>query len=145
MRLSIIVLALVLLVTTAQAQTWEQLQAQPKPVTVRVYEAAGKGWSYADGELLLVKDDELTILRGRRPIVIPKAVISKVETRRRDSVWDGMVIGALVNTLMGTLLGGWQGCTNTSECALAGIGVGAGFGALIDWRIVGHRTVYKAP
>lgn len=114
-------------------------------MTVRVYEAAEKGWSFADGELLLVKDDELTILRGRRPIVIPKAVISKVESRRRDPVWDGMLIGAIVNTLMGTLLGGWQGCTNTSECALAGIGVGAGFGALIDWRIVSRRTVYKAP
>jgi len=143
--MSIIVVALALSATPVQAQTWEELQAEAKPVTVRVYESAGKGWSFADGKLLLVKDNELTILRGRSPIVIPKAVISKVESRRRDPVWDGMVIGAIVNTLLGTLLGGWQGCTRTSECALAGIGVGAGFGALTDWRIVGRRTIYKAP
>jgi uncharacterized protein YcfJ len=145
MRILIIALAFVLSATAAHGQTWQKLQAEPKPVAVRVYEAAGKAWSYADGKLLLVKDDELTILRGRTPIVIPKAVISKVETRRRDPVWDGMVIGALVNTLMGTVLGGWQGCTNTSECAIGGIAVGAGFGALIDWRTVGARAVYKAP
>ena len=55
MRISIIVVALALSVTPAQAQTWDELQAEDKPVTVRVYESAGKGWSFADGKLLLVQ------------------------------------------------------------------------------------------
>jgi len=33
---------------------------------VRVFEMGGKGWTFADGKLLLVKDNELTILRRGR-------------------------------------------------------------------------------
>ena len=72
---------------------------------MRIFEAAGKGWTFADGKLLIVKDDELTILRRSGPVVIPKGVISKVETRRRDRPIEGAIIGALVNVALGALGG----------------------------------------
>ncbi len=142
-----IALALILGATCAQAQTWEELRAVPKETSVRIFEA-GKKSTFADGKLLLVKDDELTILRpGRRgqAFVIPKAQISRVETRRRDPPWEGMVIGALGNILLGWAAGGWQACTNTPECVAGGIAFGAGIGALIDWQKPTKRTVYRAP
>ena len=111
----------------AHAQTWSELQAVPKETSVRVFEMAGKGWTFADGKLLLVKDEELAILRNRRPIVIPKAVIARVETRRRDLPVEGAVLGALATTALG-LLGGWQGCSSGSSCVVAGIATGRWIG-----------------
>jgi hypothetical protein len=145
MRMLVLGLAFSLASTTARAQTWTDLQAVPKETPVRIFDAAGKGWTYVDGRLLLVKDDELTILRGRRAFVIARPIISKVETRRRDSLIEGIVIGALVNIVLGGAAGGWQGCASGSSCVIAGITSGAALGALVDWRIVGRRTVYKAP
>ena len=140
MRISIIAVLLLLSAAAAQAQTWEELRAMRKKTTVRVYEPGG---AHTDGKLLLVKDDELTILRGRRPLVIPKASIARVERRHRDSPVEGAVIGALVNIGLG-LLGGWQGCSD-SKCAAVGIPAYATIGALIDWQMLGRRTVYKTP
>jgi hypothetical protein len=125
------------------AQTWEELQSLPKEASVRVFEKAGKGWTFADGKLLLVKDSELTILKGRRSFVIAKSVISNVEMRRRDPPLEGALIGAVTGILLGSL-GGWQGCSD-SKCVAAGITVYAGLGTLIDWRIQNKRTVYRAP
>jgi hypothetical protein len=144
MRIAI-ALAFVLSASAAQSQTWEELQAMRKETTVRVYELGGKGWAFADGKLLLVKDDELTILQGRRPIVIPKASIARVESRHRDPPWNGALIGALVGlAVMGA--GAGQGCSSAGAGCVGGfMGGYAGLGALVDWQIVGRRTVYKAP
>ena len=140
-----IAIALLLLCApdTVDAQTWAELHTVPRETSVRIFEAAGKGWTFADGKLLLVKDEELTILRRSGPVVIPKGVISKVETRRRDRPIEGAIIGALVNVALGAL-GGWQGCSD-SKCAVVGIPVYAAVGAIIDWRIPTRRTVYRAP
>lgn len=143
MRISII--ALLLSATAAQAQTWEQLRAMRAETTVRVYEVGGKGWQFADGKLLLVKDDELTILRSGRPLVIPRASIARVERRQRDSPVEGALLGALIGlAAMGA--GAGQGCSSVgAECIGGFMGIYAGLGALIDWQHVGRRTVYKAP
>ena len=141
-----IALALLLVCGRAEAQTWADLKAVPRESSVRVFEAGGKSWSVADGKLLLVKDDQLTILKsGRfgRPFVISKPVISSVETRRRDSPIEGALIGALTNIVLGSL-GGWQGCTDSKRAAV-GIPAYAAIGALIDWRMPTRRTVYRAP
>jgi hypothetical protein len=140
-----IALALVLFATTAQAQTWDELQALPKEVTVRVHELGGKGWAFADGKLLLVKDNELTILRSGRPFVIPKASIARVEVRRRDSPLEGALLGALLGTVAYATYAG-QGCDNPGgSCAAGIIASQAGLGALIDWSHRAKRTVYRAP
>jgi hypothetical protein len=55
MRISIIVLALILSVTAAHAQTWEELRAMRKETTVRIHEVGRKSWFW-EGKLLLVKD-----------------------------------------------------------------------------------------
>jgi hypothetical protein len=144
MRISIIALGL-LLSATAQAQTWDELQKVPKESTVRVYEAAGKGWSFADGKLLLVKDTELTLLRSGRPLVIPKASIARVEKRHRDSPVEGALIGALVG--IGVMAAGaGQGCSSVGTACVGGFMLAYGLiGTVVDWQIVGRRTVYNAP
>ena len=140
----IILLMMLLSASVVEAQTWSDLQSVQKNMNVRVFEAAGKRWTFADGKLLLVKDDDLTILRGRRPVVIPKAVISKVEARRRDPPIEGALLGALLG--IGVMYAGaGQGCTSTGPCVAGAMLVYGGLGALMDWRIVDRRTVYKAP
>jgi hypothetical protein len=136
-------LLLLLLSVPAEAQPWAELESVPRKTSVRVFEMAAKGWIVADGKLLLVKDNELTILRNGRAFVIPKPVIERVETRQRDPPWEGAAIGALTNIVLG-LRGGWQGCTD-AKCAIVGIPAYATIGALIDWRIRAKRTVYRAP
>lgn len=145
MRISIIAVGLLLLGTAAQAQTWGELQKVPKEATVRVYEAAGKHWSFADGKLLLVKDNELTILRSGRPLVIPKASIARVEKRHRDWPVEGALIGALVG--IGVMAAGaGQGCNSIGAGCVGGFMLGYGLlGTFIDWQHVGRRTVYTAP
>lgn len=71
MRIAITAL-LVLVSVRVEAQTWTERQAVTHESSVRMYEIAGKGWSFVDGKLLLVKDKELALLQNR-PIVIPKA------------------------------------------------------------------------
>ena len=61
MRMFLFTVGLALCAPPVQAQTWSELQSVPGEPSVRVFEMAGKGWAFADGKLLLVKDDELTI------------------------------------------------------------------------------------
>lgn len=145
MRLQLFTLVLALCASAAQAQTWSELQTVPRDATVRVFEMGGKGWAFADGRLLLVKDDELTILRSGRPLVIPKAVIARVEKRYRDSPVEGALIGALIG-LVGMSVVGGQGCSSTGASCVGGAMLSYGLlGTFIDWQLVGRRTVYKAP
>lgn len=145
MRLQLFTLTLALCASVAQAQTWGEFQAIPPDVAVRVFEMGGKGWSFVDGKLLLVKDDELTLLRSGRPLVIPKAAIARVEKRHRDSPLEGAVIGAVMG-IVAMSAGGGQGCNSVGPSCVGGFMLVYGlFGAGIDWQIVGRRTVYKAP
>jgi len=117
----------------------------PREATVRVFEMGGKGWAYADGRLLLVKDNELTILRSGRPLVIPKAAIARVEKRYRDSPVEGAIIGALIG-IAAMYAGGGQGCNSTGAGCVGGAMLSYGLlGSFIDWQMVSRRTVYKAP
>ena len=140
MRLAVVLVVLLLVGARADAQTWSDLKMVPRESSVRIFEKTG---TLAEGKLLLVRDEELTIWRYRRALVIPKPLISKVVTRRRDSPIEGALIGAVANIGLG-VSGGWQGCSD-SKCATIGIPVWAALGALIDWSIREKRTVYRAP
>jgi hypothetical protein len=145
MRLQLCTVALALYASAAQAQTWGELQSVPRDSTVRVFEMGGKGWAFADGRLLLVKDHELTILRSGRPLVIPKAAIARVEKRHRDSPAEGAIIGALIG-IAAMYAGGGQGCDSTGPACVGGFMLTYGLlGTFVDWQIVGRRTVYRAP
>jgi hypothetical protein len=145
MRLQLFTVGLALCASVAQAQTWTELQTVPPDATVRVFEVGGKGWAFADGKLLLVKDNELTILRSGRPLVIPKAAIARVEKRHRDSPVEGALIGALLGIVGMAAIGG-QGCSSSGASCFGGAMLSYGLlGTFIDWQIVGRRTVYRAP
>lgn len=143
MRMLLFTLALALAPSAAPAQTWSELHLVPRETSVRVFQKGGKGLVFADGKLLLVKDDELTILRNRRPLAIPRASISRVETRRRDRPTEGALIGALAGAAA-ISAGGGQGCPH-SQCIFAGMATWSALGALLDWSMTTERTVYRAP
>jgi hypothetical protein len=92
---------------------------------------------------LLVKDDELTILRNSRPLVIPKAEIARIEQRWRDPAW------ALIGTLVGAVMfyrGAGQGCSGPGAgCTIGIVGSYTAIGALVDWSVKAKKTVYRAP
>jgi hypothetical protein len=145
MRIQLFTLGLALCASAAQAQTWGDLQAVPRDATVRVFEMGGKGWAFADGRLVLVKDNELTILRSGRPLVIPKAAIARVDKRHRDSPVEGALIGALLG-IVAMRAGGGQGCEGSGASCTGTFMLTYGLlGTFIDWEIVGRRTVYRAP
>jgi hypothetical protein len=145
MRLLLFTVGCALCVSLAQAQTWSELQAVPQNSTVRVFELGGKGWAFADGRLLLVKDGELTIVRSGKPLVIPRATIARVDKRCRDSPVEGAIIGALVG-IAAMSAGGGQGCNSSGAACTGGFMLTyALLGTFVDWQIVGQRTVYKAP
>ena len=142
-----IALLLVLLGVSARAdaQTWAELASTDRDAPVRVYEVGRRGWAFVDGKFLVVKDDELTVLRADRSLVIPKAEIARVERRWNDRVWNGALIGTLVGAVM-FQRGAGQGCSGPGPgCTIGVVGSYAAIGALIDWSITGKKTVYRAP
>jgi hypothetical protein len=145
--LMIITIALLLLLVSAaaEAQTWSELQTVEKEAQVRVFEIGSRGWAHADGRLRLVKDDELTILKGGKPIVIPKASIERVEWRRNDPFWQGALIGTALGIVQ-LRRGAGQGCNSPGVgCSVGIIGTWTIIGTLVDWAVKEKKTVYRAP
>jgi hypothetical protein len=135
----ILVGCLVFLPSRSYAQTndWAAVRALLTESPLRIHRL-GLRDSQVDGKLLLVEDSQLTLLTRGRPIVVPKAVIGRIEQRHRDSVVEGAILGALYGILAHAL---WAAEGN----APVGIGVTAGLGAFVDRRIARKRTVYRAP
>jgi hypothetical protein len=120
----------------AQTDEWAAVRTLPNESPLRIYKVGSRD-GQVEGKLLLVEDSQLTLLTGGRPIIVPKASISRIEQSRRDSVVEGAILGALYGILAHAL---WAAEGNTA----AGIAVTAGLGAFVDWRIARTRTVYRA-
>ena len=128
----------------AQNDGWAAVQALPSETRVRIQERDGRGGE-VEGSLLMVEESLLTLLTRGRPIVIPKASIGRIEQLRRDSAWEGLIIGALWGVVARATYAA-EACSRTPEpqCTLQIIGVRAGLGAFIDYQIRGSRTVYRS-
>lgn len=135
---------LLTVVPAAQAQPdWDALRQLPKGSRLGIRELSGYG--HADGRLALVDDDELTILKRGRAVVVPKALIGRIDHRKSDSPIEGALLGALVGVAAYFTYVG-QGCSEgDSSCFFGAVGVYAGLGAFIDWRIQNRQTIYRAP
>ena len=128
--------------TAVQAQSWSEVQQLPANAEVRIEERGGRGGA-AQGILQSVEDLQLTIVRGKSPINIPRDRIGRVQVRTGDPVWDGgilMLIPAAISHAAFGTGGGWSG----RETVWNYVG-SFGVGVLFDWGHQSRRTVYKAP
>ena len=96
-----------------------------------------------DGVLLHNAADGLTLLVDGQERLIPAARVGRVE--KRDSLWNGMLIGALPGAVVG-MMGAGASCSphcsrDIPLVALVQAAVGAGIGALIDFQIDGYSTI----
>jgi len=127
------------------AQDWAAVQALPVDTPVRVEEQGGRG-DRLRGRIATVGDAQLTLLVRGKPIAIPRASIRRVDHERRDSLWNGIVLGAVFSLAMRVAFAG-EACARAKEpsCTIQGTLVGAGLGAFIDYQIKGHRVIFVAP
>ena len=132
---------LILFTSSAAAQDWSELQALPVNTPVRVHQLGGRGGEVS-GLLQSVDDIQLTLLRGDRPVVVPRSAISRVDQRLKDPIWEGLLFGAIYAAVMTAAFkdDSWTAFQTTANF------VGSmALGAFIDYRIQRTRTVYRAP
>jgi hypothetical protein len=96
-----------------------------------------------DGVLLRTGADGLTLLVDGRERLIPAESAGRIE--KRDSRWNGMLIGAAPGVLIG-MMGAGASCSphcgrDVPLAALLNGAIGAGIGALIDSQIDGYSTI----
>lgn len=146
MRLLLRLTAVLLLpgISYAQSHDWAAVQALPREARVVVRELGGRG-GHVGGRLLLTTDSEITVLRGRRPVVVPRVLIGRIDEIRRDPVWEGAVIGVVYALIMRAFFAG-EACLAIPEpeCTLRAAALSGGAGALIDYGIDDDRVVYRA-
>jgi hypothetical protein len=126
------------------AQDWSAVQALPRDTRVVVREL-GRHGGYVRGRLLLTNDAEITVLRGRRAVVVPRAMIGRIDEIRRDPVWQGALIGVMYALIMRVSFAA-EACLNKPEpqCTLKAAVLAGGVGALIDYGIDDDRVIYRA-
>jgi hypothetical protein len=96
-----------------------------------------------DGVLLRTAPEGLTLLVDGQERLFPAAGVGRVE--KRDSRWNGALIGAVPGVLMGMMAAG-ASCSphcgrDVALGALVNGAIGAGIGALIDSQIDGYSSV----
>ncbi len=128
-----------------QAQDWSAVLALPPDTTVRIKEQAGRGGEI-QGRISVVENEQLTLLVRGKPIVITRSSIRGIERERRDSLWNGILIGAVFSLVMRVAFAD-EACARTRDpqCTFRGTAIGAGFGAFVDHMITTRRVIYTAP
>jgi len=96
-----------------------------------------------DGVLLRTAVEGLTLLVDGQERLIPAAGVGRVE--KRDSRWNGMLIGAVPGALMGTMVAGLSCSPHCGRDIPIGAlfygAIGGGIGALIDSQIDGYSSI----
>ena len=100
-----------------------------------------------DGQFLRLSPQELVVLVDGKERVIPRNGLGRIE--KRDSLWNGMLIGAVPSALIGAAAAG-ASCSphcgrEVSLGMLVSGAIGAGVGALIDAGIRGYSIVDGPP
>jgi hypothetical protein len=119
---------------------WIPAAAQQAGDTIFVTDRNG---IQTDGVLLRTAPEGLTLLIDGQERLIPAAGIGRVE--KRDSRWNGMLVGAVPGALLG-MMGAGASCSphcgrDVPLAALINGAIGAGIGALIDSQIDGYSNV----
>jgi hypothetical protein len=99
------------------------------------------------GRLLRLSPEGLALLVGGQERVIPQNSIGRTE--KRDSLWNGMLIGAVPTALVAMAAAGASCSPHCDRDVPLGMlvfgAMGAGIGALIDFGIHGYSIVGGPP
>jgi hypothetical protein len=99
------------------------------------------------GRFLRLSPEGLALLVGGQERVMPLNGVGRVE--KRDSLWNGMLIGAVPSALVGMAAAGAScspHCNRDISLGLLVFGaMGAGIGALIDFGIHGYSIIDGQP
>ena len=95
------------------------------------------------GRFLRLSSEELALLVGAQERVIPRNSIGRIE--RRDSLWNGMLIGAVPSALVGMAAVGASCSPHCDRDVPVGMlifgAVGGGIGALVDSGVHGYSII----
>ncbi len=97
------------------------------------------------GIVSAVDQSHLRLTAAAGPLDIRRDQVKTVETRRRDSLWNGLLIGAGVGAALGLIPDYYDDCEECHDSLYGSIAVGAGVGLLIDAIRSSRQVVYKAP
>lgn len=124
------------------AQDWTAALTTPADTRVRVFTSGGR----VEGRLSLIDDRQIRIVSDGKLVEVPRSDVVRLERKRRDPLWNGMIVGALTSLALRAALGG-EACSRTPEprCTTQGLMVGAALGTLVDFQITGYRAIYAAP
>jgi hypothetical protein len=124
------------------AQDWTAAQTMPADTPVRVLTSAGR----VEGRLSLVDDQQIKLVSDGKPVEVLRTDVVRLERKRRDPLWNGLLLGALTSLALRAAFGG-EACSRTPEprCTTQGVVVGAAVGTFVDFQITGYRVVYAAP
>jgi len=123
-------------------QDWTAARTIPADTPVRISTSGGR----VEGRLSLVDDRQIRVLSHGKLVEVPRTDVVRLERKRRDSLWNGLLVGALTSLALRAAFGG-EACSRTPEprCTTQGVVVGAALGAFVDLQITGYHVVYAAP
>jgi hypothetical protein len=110
-----------------------------------------------EGRVIDLTESKITMMVGDAEIELPESRVSRIEWRRKERVWNGLVIGGVAGVGVGLVMaaavceGGLFGAdceTGNVYGALAGIGgaIGSGLGVLADRsKKSPPLLIYRAP
>ena len=113
--------------------------------TVRVTDDSG---NIINGKVEELSSSSLK-LKGKTTVLFADS-IRQIQKKRRDSVWNGLLIGGGIGAASGLIIANSQ-CRNDSECSAianvafvpAGLVIGLVTGALIDRSMTRYDTVFS--
>ena len=110
-----------------------------------------RGGTTIQGRFEAISSNSLGLIANGTRHDIPETAVNEIRRRRPDPWWNGTLIGLGVGFAVGAVVAASQ-CENDPECqSLANLsflpifsGIGAAAGALIDFSIRRHETVFQA-
>jgi ElaB/YqjD/DUF883 family membrane-anchored ribosome-binding protein len=97
------------------------------------------------GVFQTVEGGRLVLATGERRLTIDQGNVRRIDTRRHDSLWNGVLIGAGIGGLLGLIPDYYDDCEECHDSLYASIAVGAGVGLLVDALRRERQTVYRSP
>jgi hypothetical protein len=132
------------------AATFRDLQANPRlkqNETLEVTEANGTKYT---AKLTAISDQAITVTSQGKPRTLDETQVLEIRHARRDSLWNGTLIGLAAGLGAGVLVVA-KSCGNDSECSAISNAIfiptfaagGAGIGAIFDAGTRKHETVFS--
>jgi hypothetical protein len=92
-----------------------------------------------------VSDTTLTLRTRTHTEILLLERLREVRVRRRDPLWNGVLVGTGTGALAGLIPDHYYDCAECHDALYGSMALGAGIGLLVDIFRRGTRVVYRAP